>query len=798
MRFCVLGMDKKIFLSIAVFFAVIFSSQAQKFTLSGSIKDSANGEVLIGATVFIKEINQGVATNEYGFFSINLPKGTYTVVVSSLGYTNYEQVIELNSDYRLVVNMPEEIITVTEVVVTGERTDKNVDDTKMSNIQMDVKQIKKLPALFGEIDIIKNIQMLPGISVAGEGNTGLYVRGGSADQNLILIDEAPVYNPSHLFGMFSVFNSDALKSAEIYKGGIPAQYGGRLSSLLDIRTKDGNDKKFKASGGIGLISSRLTLQGPIKKDKCSFIVSARRTYADVILKGLGKAGVVKNPNVKDADLYFYDLNAKINYKINKNNQVFLAGYFGKDVLAAAGFGLNWSNATSTLRWNHVFGSRLFLNTTLLYSNYNYQLGITSGSDGFRWKSNLKEVALKQDYTYFLNPKNELSFGVNASYKVYQPGKFVPDEDNTTFKGFSLAPYHSIEEAIYLSNKQKFNSRISVEYGLRYTMFQNIGSDTVTLYDGEISNDNISGTKSYKPFQLIRNYNGLEPRISARYKINEKSSVKTSYNRTFQFMHLLSNSASPLPTSQWIPSTQYIRPQKADQFALGYFRNFDDNKYEASSEIYYKYFYNALDFKDNANLIANRNIETEILRGKGWSYGLELFLRKNTGKLTGWISYTWSKTELKIPGINEGRAYYASYDRRNNFNIVMSYDINKRWNVSANWVYGSGRPITVPIQIYQYGKSNVGYIPGRNNYRIPAYHRMDISATLYAKKKEGRKNFGSWNFSIYNLYARKNAFTVFVRDKNFGTEDDPIYKDQKELVKLYLFTLIPSITYNFNF
>jgi hypothetical protein len=791
-------MNKRVFLSLTIFFVVIFSSMAQKFTLSGSIRDSANGEVLIGATVFIKEINLGVTTNDYGFFSISLSKGTYNVIISSLGYNNYEKVIELNSDSRIEVSMSEEIISFKEVVVNGERTDKNVADTKMSNIQMDIKQIKKLPALFGEIDIIKNIQMLPGISVAGEGNTGLYVRGGSADQNLILIDEAPVYNPSHLFGMFSVFNSDALKSAEIYKGGIPAQYGGRLSSLLDIRTKDGNDKKFKTSGGIGLISSRLTLQGPIKKDKCSFIVSARRTYADLILKGAEKAGMVKNPNIKDAQLYFYDLNAKVNYKLNKNNQIFLAGYFGKDVLAAAGFGLNWSNATSTLRWNHVFGSKLFLNTTVFYSNYNYQLGVTSGSDGFKWKSNLKEIALKQDYTYFLNPKNELSFGVNASYKVYQPGKFIPNDENTTFKEFSLTPYHSIEEAIYLSNKQKFNSRISVEYGLRYTMFQNVGIDTVMQYDGTVANDNITGYKAYKSFQLIRNYNGFEPRISGRYLINEKSSIKASYNRTFQFMHLLSNSASPLPTSQWIPSTPYIKPQKADQVALGYFRNFDDNKFEASSEVYYKYFYNALDFKDNANLIANRNIETEILRGQGWAYGLELFLRKNTGKLTGWISYTWSKTQLKIPGINSGKAYYASYDRRNNLNIVMSYDINKRWNVAANWVYGSGRPLTVPIQLYHFDQANVGYVPGRNNYRIPAYHRMDISATLYAKKKEGRKNFGSWNFSIYNVYARKNAFTVFVQDKNLGTPEHPVYKDQKELVKLYLFTIIPSITYNFNF
>ena len=791
-------MCKKLILSLIVFCGVIFSSQAQKYTLSGSIKDSTNGETMIGVSMYIQEIKSGVTTNDYGFFSISLPKGTYTVVISTSGYKKYEKIVQLNSDVRLDVTLAEEVITQEEIVVTGERQDKNVEDTKMSNIRMDIKQIKKLPALFGEIDIIKNIQMLPGISVAGEGNTGLYVRGGGADQNLILIDEAPVYNPSHLFGMFSVFNSEALKSAEIYKGGIPAQYGGRLSSLLDIRTKDGNAKKFAASGGIGLISSRLTVQGPLIKDKCSFIISARRTYADLFLKLAESLKLTTNPNIKGAQLYFYDLNAKINYKINKNNQVFLAGYFGKDVLSAAGFGLNWSNATSTLRWNHVFGSKLFSNVTLLYSDYNYQLGIVSGSNGFKWKSNLKEVGVKDDYTYFLNPNNEISFGINASYKEYSPGKFIPDESNTSFKKFTLEPYHSMEESIYLSNKQKFTKRFSVEYGARYTMFQNIGSDSVAQYNGPVANGDIVGTKGYKPFQLIRNFNGFEPRISSRYLINDQSSIKASYNRTFQFMHLLSNSASPLPTSQWVPSTQYITPQKADQVALGYFRNFKENKYEASAEAFYKYYYNSIDFKDNANIIANRNIETEIRRGTGWAYGLELFLRKNTGKLTGWISYTWSKTQLKIPGINNGDPYYASWDRRNNINVVMSYDVNSRWNISGNWVYGSGRPLTIPVQLYQYNSSTVGYIPGRNNYRIPAYNRMDLSATLYAKKKEGRKNFGSWNFSIYNFYGRKNAFTVFVRDKNVGTADHPVYDGEKEVVKLYLFTIIPSVTYNFNF
>jgi outer membrane cobalamin receptor len=796
-------MRTKVFLLLILLSCVFFPSLAQKYSLSGTIKDSTNGEVMIGAAVFVKEIKNGVAANDYGFFSISLPKGTYTIVISSLGYNSYEKVIELNSNITLNVSMAEEIKNAGEVIVTGERPDQNVQDTKMSNIRMDVKQIKKLPALFGEVDIIKNIQMLPGISVAGEGNTGLYVRGGGADQNLILIDEAPVYNPSHLFGMFSVFNSDALKSAEIYKGGIPAQYGGRLSSLLDIRTKDGNAKKLTVSGGIGLISSRLTIQGPLIKDKCSFIISGRRTYADLFLKLADAAKLVnadKRRQIHNAKLYFYDLNAKINYKINSKNQIFLASYFGKDVLQAGGlqaFGLDWSNATGTLRWNHVYGSRLFSNSTLIYSNYNYNLGITSGANGFRWEANLKEGALKQDYTYFLNPNNELTFGFNVSYKTYNPGKFIPGDDNTTFKKFSLQPYHSLDEALFLSNKQKFTKRISVEYGLRYTFFQNIGKDTVTYYNGQPDASTVAYTKAYKSFQTIKNYGGFEPRVSGRYLLNDRSSIKASYNRTLQFIHLLYNSASPLPTSQWVPSTPNIKPQKADQVALGYFRNFKENKYEASVEGYYKYFYNTLDFKDNANIIANKNIETEIRRGKGWSYGLEFFLRKNTGKFTGWISYTWSKTQFKIPDINEGRTYYASYDRRHNLNLVGSYDISERVNISANWVFGSGRPITLPVQKYQFGNNYPVYIPERNNYRIAPYDRFDIAATIYRKKKEGRKNESSWNFSIYNLYARKNPFTVYTQDQT-DSKGNSLNNGQKQVVMLYLFTIIPSVTYNFKF
>jgi hypothetical protein len=793
-------------LILSVFFLVLISPALmaqEKVSLSGVVKDSSSGEVLIGAVVKLEELNIGVTTNEYGFFSIEAPAGTYTVLVYGRGYKKMRQQITLDKNTTFNFEIPETVLVTKEVVVKGkkEKEDANVQDTKMSTIQIDVKQMKKLPVLFGEVDIIKNIQMMPGIQVAGEGNTGLYVRGGGADQNLILLDEAPVYNASHVFGIFSVFNSDAMKSAEIYKGGIPAQFGGRLSSLLDIRSKDGNNKRFKATGGLGLISSRLTLEGPIIKDKCSYIISGRRTYADMFLK------LSNQPQFDGVKLYFYDLNAKINYNINEKNKVFLAGYFGKDALQAAGFGIDWSNATGTARWNHIFGDKLFSNTTLVYSNFNYGLGIVenkrdqsaeANSTAFRWESNLKEITLKQDFTWFANNKNEIGFGVLGSYKIYNPGELKPQGDNSIFKAFKMDNYYSFDEALYLSNKQKISTRISVEYGLRYSIFQNVGRDTVFTYNGTPDRSTLVDTLVYRRGQLIKSYSGLEPRISGRFLINETSSIKASYNRTYQYQHLLSNSASPLPTSQWVPSTNVLTPQKADQVAGGYFKNLKENTFELSAEVYYKWLHNVVDFKDNADLIANKSVETEVRRGKGWSYGLELFVRKNKGKLTGWTSYTWSKTQFNIPEVNEGRTYYASYDRRHNVSVVLSYDINEQWNIAGNWVMGSGRPITLPSQKFVFNNHYPTYIPERNNFRVQAYHRMDISATWHPKQKVERRFKSYWNFSVYNVYMRKNPFTVFVRDKNEGTVDDEIFNGNKEVAKLWLFSLIPSVTYNFTF
>jgi outer membrane cobalamin receptor len=775
------------FFSIFFLFILSFRLTAQdKFTLGGNIKDSLTNENISSATIIIKEINQGITTDRDGNFSISLPKGKYTLSISFLGYKTIEQRINLNSDVNLVIQLPAEASIVDEVIVKDKRETQNVDDTKMSTGKMDIKQIRKLPALFGEVDVIKNMQMLPGIQVAGEGNTGLYVRGGSPDQNLVLLDDAPIYNASHVGGMFSIFNADALKSAEIYKGGIPAQYGGRLSSLVDIKTKEGSMTKFSGSGGIGLpIASRLTLEGPILKNKLSFMVSGRRTYIDEFF--------FISDKLKGNKIHFYDVNVKLTYHINAKNKLFFSGYSGRDVLKFKGlFGLSFGNTTGTLRLNHVFNEKLTSNTILIYSDFVYVNSFDIGIQKAEFTTGIKERSLKQDFSYSLNSNNEISFGVMATYRKYNPGKFVPTSDNSLFKPVEINNYYSLDEGIYISNKQKFNKRLTVDYGLRYSIFSNIGPGNVNQYkSGDISTDSANGTVDYKSGQNIKTFSYPEPRISARFMLTESSSIKATYNRMYQYLHLMSNSTSPIPFNMWVPSTNYIKPQKADQVAAGYFRNFLNNKFETSIEGYYKQMNNALDFKDNAQILLNPHIETELKRGKSWSYGLELYLKKSTGKTTGWISYTWSKTERKIPGVNEGRTYYASYDRRHNFNFVFSHDFNDRLNFSANWIYGSGRPFTLPAAKYQIDYMSVSYYTERNGYRMPAYHRLDAAINLNSKKKEGRTWSTVWNFSIYNLYGRKNPFTIFV-------QEDPKNPGKNQVVMIYLFQQLPSITFNFNF
>ena len=771
-----------VFLFLSLLPAIVFSQQ-DTYKISGYVKDSVSGDVLPAASVNIKETKKGTISNDSGYFSIALPKGKYTVEITYLGYKVMQQKVNLNSDVTINFDMPEETEEV-EVDVKDKRENENVQSTKMSTIKLDIEQIRKLPALFGEVDVIKNIQMLPGVQVAGEGNTGLYVRGGGTDQNLVLMDDAPIYNPTHILGLFSVFNPEPLKSAELYKGGIPSQYGGRLSSVLDVRTRDGDYNKIKGSGGIGVIASRLALEGPIVKDKISFIVSARRTWADLFLK------LLKSPTNKD-EAHFDDFNAKITYKINAKNRMFLSGYYGRDVFNYQNqFGINWGNTAFTYKWEHTFSEKLLSTTTATYSNFGINLISNGGGAAITLHSGLSETGVKQDFTYFHDSKNEISFGVSASYYSFNPGSLTPGKGDTTFQKFQIDKYHALGEGIYLGNKQKLSKRTTIEYGLRYSLFSDMGGTVYKYQNNNVDAGVITDTVHYKALQASKTYGNFEPRLSGKYSVNENSSVKASYNRMVQYLNLMTNSTSPLPFAIWVPASPYITPQKSDQVALGYFKNFKDNMFEASVETYYKQMYNVVDFKDNAQLLLNPHIETEIRQGKSWSYGAEFFLKKAKGKTTGWISYTWSKTQRQITGVNNGNVYYANYDRRNNLSIVFSHDFNDRINFSANFVYGSGRPMTLPAGKYEVDQVVAAYYTQRNGYRMPAYDRLDVSLTIKnPKRRADQKWEGSWSLGIYNVYNRKNPFAIYIEQEKNG---------QEQAKMIYLFPILPSATYNFRF
>lgn len=771
-----------------ILFFVIQSTWSQgqsKYTLSGYVKDASSGEELIGATIKVKGSSIGAVTNSYGFYSISLPAGEYDMVYSFIGFDNTEKKISLNQSQKVDVELSSGSQTLQEVQVVGEKIDENVKSVGMSTVNVKMETLKKIPALMGEVDVIRSIQLLPGVQSSGEGSTGFFVRGGGVDQNLVLLDEASVFNASHLLGFFSVFNSDAIKDAQLYKGGIPARYGGRLSSVLDIRMKEGNSKNLAVSGGIGLISSRLTIEGPIVKDKASFMISGRRTYADLFLK------LSNNEDLKNSRLYFYDLNGKVNVKLGEKDRLFFSGYFGRDVLAIANtFGIDWGNQTVTTRWNHLFTDKLFSNVSLIYSNYNYQLSQPEGITAFEWNSNIINYSLKNDYSYYLNNQNSLKFGFQTTYMTFKPADFVPLEDNMNAVPLILPHKHALEHGLYASNEQKVGANLTIDYGLRWSIFQNIGVDTVYQFDA--NHDTIAGQGyiAYGKNQIFNTYQGLEPRLALNYSLNEKSSVKLSYNRMFQYMHLANNSTSGTPLDVWFPSSTNVVPRRSDQVALGYFRNFKSNMFETSVEVYYKELKNDIDFKDNAQLIFNRLLEGELRIGNGRSYGAEFFIRKQQGKLNGWISYTYSRAFRIIPEINDGIEYPANYDRPHNVSFVLTYELSERWNFGATWVYVSGLPLTVPNGKYVYQGMVVPIYSARNEERVPDYHRGDLSVT-YTPKREGKKFKDNWNLSIYNTYARKNPFSVVFRE-------DPDNPGKTQAVKTYLFSIIPTVTYNFNF
>lgn len=793
------------YLYITVVFLLISqqSMSQDRYTISGYVRDGSSGEEMIGASVVVGELpGTGTITNVYGYYSLTLPSGSYTLKYNFIGYQPVERQIDLKSNIKTDVNLAEENLQLEEIVIKSEKPEDNVTDVKMSREKLQVEKIKALPALFGEVDLVKTLQLLPGIQSAGEGTTGLFVRGGSADQNLILLDEATVYNASHFLGFFSVFNADAIKNVEIYKGGIPARFGGRLSSILDIQMKEGNNKKFAMSGGIGSISSRLTLEGPIVKDRSSFIISGRRTYADVF------ARLSPNDDVNSNILYFYDLNAKANYRIDDKNRVFVSGYFGRDVFDFDDtFGLDWGNATVTARWNHLFNDRLFLNTTVLFSNFGYGFDIDDGAQNFDWKSNLQEWSAKLDFTYFINPRNTLTFGAQSILHRFAPATITPG-DNSIFTDFSLDNRYALEHAAYIGNDHKISEKLFIQYGLRYSVFENIGPGKVFLYEEGVprSDETLTDSISYDRLERINLYHGLEPRFSARYMLNQQSSIKASYNRMRQYIQIASNSTAGLPIDRWIPADNYIEPLIGDQIALGYFRNFKENTFEASVEVYYKWMDNLIDFKPAAEILLNNNIETEILSGRGWAYGAEFLVKKNVGKTTGWLGYTIAKTERQIDGINGGRKYNAKYDRTHDISLVVSHQVSKRLTLSANWVYATGQAVSFPVGRYNVDGRSIPFYDDlrRNADRMPAYHRLDLSANLEAKNKKNRRWQSSWSFSIYNAYARKNAFSITFEDiinedVNYDSDEDgPETSRRPGSIKLYLFSLIPSVTYNFKF
>ena len=755
---------RRIFYFICIFMLICTGVEAQvkSFTINGNIRDAANGEDLIGASISENTSHQGTTTNPYGYYTLSLPKGKHTLSISYLGYQQKDTVVELTGDTRLNFDLKTKANELSEVVVSAESHNANVTKSEMSVEKLSAQTIKAVPALLGETDVLKVVQLLPGVQATSEGSSGFSVRGGGYDQNLILLDDAPVYNASHLMGFFSVFNDDAIKDVTLYKGDIPASFGGRLSSLLDIRTKDGNSQDYNVTGGIGLISSHLTAEGPLG-DKASAIVSFRRTYADLFLK------LSNNSTQRKSSLYFYDMNGKINYRIDNNNRIFLAAYSGRDNFGVSDLaGMNFGNKTVTARWNHIFSPKLFSNFTLLGSWYDYYLkSQISNQLGEQLKSGLDDYGLKADFNYVPNSMNNIKFGYNFTFHGFHPGDGGGIGSESIFGSISFPKQYAMENAIYLSNETNFNNKLKLKYGLRYTGFENLDKGEITHQQQQ-----------------------FEPRLGVTYIFNDLNSVKASYSRTSQFIQLASNSTAGSPLDLWFPASANVKPQLCDQFAVGYFRNFASDKYEFSAEVYYKNMNNVVDFKDHAQLMMSDSIEQQLRFGRGYAYGLELMLRKNIGAFTGWISYSYSKSMRQVNDINNGNWYRSPYDKPVNISILTTYDLSKKWSVSACWVYGSGTPVTYPTGRYQVEGNYVPVYSGRNEYRYPAYHRLDLSATM--KLPSHGKHFkNELNFSLYNAYGRKNVWTILFRQ-------DPNNPNEMYADKIYLFRFIPSVTWNFSF
>ncbi|MDP5061177.1 MAG: TonB-dependent receptor [Maribacter sp.] len=781
-----------------------FSSWGQqKFTLSGTISESSSNETLIGVTIAIPELSTGVTTNEYGFYSITLPEGTYKVLISYLGFKDVLQEISLTENRRLDYLLDEEAEELEEVVVTENVEKMDIRKPQMSVNTLSVGTIKKIPVILGEADVIKSILLLPGVTNAGEGASGFNVRGGSADQNLILLDEAIIFNSSHLFGFFSVFNPDAIKDVKLYKGGIPARYGGRVSSVLDIFQKEGNSKEFKMNGGIGAVASRLLVEGPIKKDKAAFLIGGRASYAHLFLPLFDV----------DNTAYFYDLNTKLNYRINDKNNIFLSGYFGRDV-----FGINdsfvntYGNTVANFRWNHLFSDKLFSNLSLIYSDYYY--GLKLDFVGFNWNSGIRNFNIKYDLKHYATDKLQVNYGINNVYYQFNPGKIEPSNDESGIVEEQLTQKYANEFAAYVDFEHRVTDNLSLGYGLRFSHFTRLGQDELNVYANNRPVEFDPFLLIYKeaePIDVINpgrgttlsNFSNFEPRASLSYTLNETSSIKASYTRLAQYLHLLSNTSSPTPLDVWTPSGPFTKPQLLDQYAFGYFKNIKDADYSIETEVFYKEVQNRIDYIDGANLIANNAIEQVILNGEARAYGLEFLLRKNEGKLQGWLAYTLSKSEQRTPGrasiaddgrtnlesgINFGNWYNTPYDKTHDVSLFLNYDVNDKWSFSSNFTYQTGQPTNYPIGQFQFQDLTVPYYGLRNTQRLPAYNRLDLSATLTPRKNKNRKIQGEWVFSLYNVYNRRNAASI-----SFRQNDDT---GANEAVRTSIFGIVPAVTYNF--
>lgn len=781
---------KTVFFQLVFGFLCLHAFAQKRVTISGYINDAATGETMIGATLNVKGQAKGISSNQYGFYSLTLPEGNYSLICTYVGYKTMNINLQLVRDTVMNIGLVSGVQLSEEVIVTARKRDNNVKTAQMGKVTLPIEQIRSIPAFLGEVDLLKVVQLLPGVRNAGEASAGFYVRGGGPDQNLILLDDAVVYNSGHLFGFFSVFNSDAIKNVSLIKGGMPAQYGGRLSSVLDISMKEGNNKKLQVDGGLGLIASRLSIQGPIKKDKASFIVSARRTYIDAITKPF----ISKTNQFSGSGYYFYDLNAKINYKIDERDHLYLSGYFGRDVFdfvngtQSLDVNIPWGNSTGTLRWNHVFNNKLFVNTTAVYNDYNFTFKATQNNFELKLASGIRDLSLKQDYDFYPFSNHKLKFGFLYTYHRFTPSVVSGRQDSVVFNPQNAQVKYAHEAAVYIQDNWEINPKLNFNLGLRYSGFQQIGPGKIYTED---ANGSRIDSLVFGRGKAMKTYGGFEPRATVRYAFNDQTSIKASVTRNLQYIHLVSNAGTTLPTDIWVPSTYKVKPQISWLYALGLFKNFKNNMFETSMEVYFKDMRNQIEYEEGFTPSTIEDIEKFFTFGRGWSYGTELFFNKVKGRLTGWVGYTLSWTWRKFPGLNFGNKYPAKFDRRNDLSLVAIYELNKKWKLSATFVYGSGNAATLPQRFYIFNGVLTQEYSRINEYRLPSYHRLDLSATLSPKKNATRKVKREWVFSVYNAYSRQNPYFIY-----FDQTGSPANGDIKVQAKqVSIFPIIPAITYN---